>query len=81
MNANQQSPQKALEARVAGLYCEFVDQNPSLKNYIVTMGFRAGYRSDEELRAFCARIDQPRRALALYARAMADVFAQTLSPH
>ena len=69
------------QIRQAVFYILFVNQNPSLKNYVVTMGFRTHYRSDDEIRGFCGRIQEPRRRLYIYQWALADAFTKTLNPN
>lgn len=79
MNQNQQ-PQE-LASRITRLYLEFVSLNPTLQNYVTTVGFRTGLRTDEELLGFCERIYAPRSSFAINNQALTHLLANTFIPN
>lgn len=71
MDTDQNAFSDLTDLQRALFYTFFVNQCPSLKNYVVTLGLHLRYRTHAELQDFCKRLDQHRSGFKSYATAMA----------
>jgi len=66
--------------RLAQVYNLFVNQNPSLKNYIISTR-RANLMSHEQLMTFTGRILASRSSFSIYSYALCFTFSKTVHPN
>jgi hypothetical protein len=68
------------QIRQAVLYSLFVNQNPSLKNYMITTR-RSNLMSHEQMVVFVGRIQGRRSSFPIYSYALTYTFSKSVSPN
>lgn len=70
-----------IQFQQAQFYYQLVNQNPSFKHYVITMGYTTRYRTDQELVDFLVRVHSKRAILSIGCLALSYIFRESFNPN